>query len=310
MKELIFSDGITQENLNKLKHWFKENIIHTQSLQQFQHLPGKDPRNTFKKLPSYKALIPQEMFAEGKLSNNVATGKCGTIATLRYSILRKNGIDEKNIFIVRSNKRGHEICIFAFQWEIYIADNTELRQISKLTLEQKERYINWPCSWFYWKTFFSKSEFPLNIEGIHQKKTLYEYFKEVSENRWNMQSLEERIGKKEINELIKYGLQEIEVKKFDLYIGAFEKWPLVKELAKKVHDRNDICIRIKDNIKEDTSIFNEKNRIMSPDQVILFKQWTARDRAMLGHILSNLLKIPTKITEESKVIYDKKEYIL
>jgi hypothetical protein len=76
MKTLIFPDGVTQENLKKLGQRFQQNITHTQSLAQFQNLPGKDPWGKFRKLPSYKALTPQEMFAEGKLSNNIATGKC------------------------------------------------------------------------------------------------------------------------------------------------------------------------------------------------------------------------------------------
>jgi phage pi2 protein 07 len=231
------------------------------------------------------------MFAEGKLSNNIATGKCWTIAELRYAILRKNGIDEKNIFILRSNKLGHEICIFKFQSETYITDNQRIKQISKLSPEKKDKYIKRPVSWFYWETFFSKSSFTLDFEKIDQTNTLYEYFKEVSKDQWKIQDLKERIPESDMDELVKYGLQDTEV-------------------ATKLHNRNDICTRIKDNIKERTSIFNEENRIMSPDQVIVFKQWTARDRAMLGHILSNLLQISTKITEENKVIYDKKEYIV
>lgn len=310
MGSLIFSNGITEENLKKLGQRFQQNITHTQSLAQFQNLPGKDPWGKFKKLPSYKALTPQEMFAEGKLSNNIATGKCWTIAELRYAILKKNGIDEKDIFILRSNKLGHEICIFKFQSEIYITDNQRIKQISKLSPEKKDKYAKRPVSWFYWETFFSKSNFTLDFEKIHQTDTLYEYLEEVSKDQWKIQDLKERIPESDMDELVKYWLQDTEVRNFQLYISAFEKWPLVKELATKLHNRNDIYIRIRDNIKENTSIFSEKNRIMSPDQVIVFKQWTARDRAMLGHILSNLLHIPTKIAEENKIIYDKKEYMM
>lgn len=322
----------SEKIVNSISTWALNRLSHTQTIDIFKNLPGRDPWGAINIIqPTYKKVLPSEMLAKSIYTGKI-TGKCCSLAALNTGIFAVIGSEPEDIIILRYN--SHNIGIVKYNDKLFILNNQRIDPINEKIKDflMKQKYKG-----FFNYSMSILSNFKLNEEFFSTDRTLLEAVvkltgtteqlqKDKMLNIDVMQSKEklfDLIFREESNEenlkkisLTRYAYQSLYVKNPELYLKASVRAPIVKDLAKKLSSEGQIVSWIKNNISY-SSIFEDYNeRLMLADQVIVFKKGGAKDQALLACSLlrikgfNPLLKITgeTAYVEVNNRLYDAKTW--
>ena len=270
IRENNFDSDWNSETLQIIADWAQEEITHTHSLPIFNKNPGKDPWGSISDRPIYKKLLPSEMRAMSKFSNNKYTGKCSSITHLLYGILRNVGMSSDQCVILRI--KGHTIALLKIDDTYYLIDNNE---INKLTGSAILKVTYYECHGFYNESFSFKGKFRLNKSVFSSNQSLIEsVFNNVSIDR------RKSIALKANNKLKAYAMQSLLVEKPNLYKKASMRGPHVNKIAEEFKDLKSIINWIEKNIVDGHVLSGEKT-IQLADQTIVFRTGNYSDIGLL-----------------------------
>ena len=293
-------DLINVNNLNnerqiyQFSKWVHNHFTHTQGLSIFKNEAGKDPWGTVRGTPLYKKLIASEMRAMHIYSNKSMTGKCSSLVNEIVSMMRLLGVHSNNTAILRV--RGHSFGLVKIEEKLYLINNNNIYPVN-------QKILNWILEKFYLglhndRIAIDKS-FQLNESTLVSSGFLIDNI--FNEQQWNLSNytfIESDITNYDISmpgelfknkifqenkflKLAQYAYQSLYIPDPEIYIKASTKGPHLNKLAEDLTNINDIFNWLQENI-ESKSIFKfDVDRIMTADQVIVFKKGSSRDQGIL-----------------------------
>ena len=301
------------EIYNRLKHikildnlhkdvFIIDEITHTQMLERFKKYPGRDPwgpLSSNKEIPTYKKLLPSEMMSMSRFTGKI-TGKCMTIAALILGLLKKEGISSDDIMLFRLP--GHVIGIFRYNNAFYIINNNEISLMNEMIKIENDSKEEIPFNGFYNDNYYYKGDFIFNTPFIPDQ-SLVDYMNIEFADTINT------INKDILNNLIPYAYQSLEVPDPDLYLKASALGPLIKELSTSFKTGIEFLHWIHGAIKQGSIFPDYMSRIMTADQVIVFRTGSYKDQAMtLASFLVIKMKDPIiTITKDNAYVTDRQE---
>lgn len=290
-----------ERQIYQFSKWIHEHFTHTQGLSIFKNEAGKDPWGAVRGTPLYKKLIASEMRAMYIYSNKSMTGKCGSLVNEIVSMMRLLGVHSNNTAILRV--RGHSFGLVKIEEKLYLINNNNIYPVN-------QKILNWILDQFYLglhndRIAIDKS-FQLNESTLLSSGFLIDNI--FKEQQWNLSSytlIESDITNYDISKpgelfknkifqenkflkLAQYAYQSLYIPDPESYIKASTKGPHLNKLAEDLTNVDDIFNWLQENI-ESKSIFKfDEDRVMTADQVIVFKKGSNRDQ---GILIASLLKL-------------------
>ena len=311
-----------KENLDSktLGFWLQNNFKHTQSLYNFADLPGRDPwgvRNDSES-PTFKKLLPSEMKAMSMYNyGDPKIGKCLSLAVFHSNAMIASGTDPDDVVLFNLLDSGmhHTVAVVKNKDEYILFNNNRCRYF-----RTDESFIDWLQKRKdvigYFNHFFSYcnkkidihtftydfNSFTFNdniimnnslslmenikfftkvktesdqIDIIHTFETREELVETVFTNREN----------KLLFDLTKYAYQSFDVEEPSLYLEASLITSGPKDLSSEFSTIQDFFNWLSANIGNESIFGQASNRIMTAEQVIVFKKGNAVDRAVLAHTI-------------------------
>lgn len=314
---------VDESSLNILSRWARKDFAHTQSLKKFQNMPGKEPWGEIYFNPVYKKLLYSDMKAMSVYSNKI-TGECTSLANLFLGVLRILGLEAENILNIRTD--GHTFGLFKVEESLYIINNNDILPVNndiENWLKERTYYGFYNDRYYYSGEFtitdnFFKSKDSLlkRIENITlEKPGMYSYIEQLELENRDVLFKETFQSNNDFSTLIAYTYQSLEVPNPSLYIRASTMTPKVIELSRELTTIPMILQWISENTILESIYSEEENRIMTGDQVVVYKKGGPRDRAMLfasilvlqGHNPTINIAKENAYVENSGLIYDMKQ---
>lgn len=314
--------NVDESSLKILCRWARKNFTHTQSLKRFQNMPGKEPWGEIYFSQVYKKLLYSDMKAMGIYSNKI-TGECTSLSNLFLSVLRILGMEAENILNIRTD--GHTFGLFKIEESLYIINNNDILPVNndiKNWLKERTYYGFYNDRYYYSGEFtitdnFFKSNDSLlkKIENIIlEKPGIYPYIEQLELENWDI-LFGETFKHNVFSALIGYTYQSLDVPNPSLYVRASTMTPKVIELSKELTTIPMILQWISENIILESIYLEEENRIMTGDQVVVYKKGGPRDRAVLfasilvlqGYDPTINMAKENAYVENSGLIYDMKQ---
>ncbi len=303
-REILDLISVNQLNndrqIYQFSKWVHDHFTHTQGLSIFKNEVGKDPWGAVRGTPLYKKLIASEMRAMHIYSNKSMTGKCGSLVNEIVSMFRLLGVHSNNTAIFRI--KGHSFGLVKIEEKLYLINNNRIYSVNQKILD-----------WILEKNYLGlhndrvsvKKEFKLKEETLYEPGFLIENI--FKEEKWNLSnytliktditnydiSNPEELFQNEIFQenkylkLAQYAYQSLYIPDPEIYLKASTKGPHLNKLAEDLNDLEDIFNWLQENI-ENKSIFKfDDDRIMTAEQVIVFKKGGINDQGLL---IASLLK--------------------
>lgn len=270
IKDFVLLNKFDSVKVDELNSILQSKFSHTQKLKMFEKFPGNDPWGTYKGKPVYKKLLPSEMCAM-KIYTEKITGKCTSLAFFIYSLIKANykDLSPDNIFLIRMN--NHTCGIVKWNSNIYMFNNNGIKLLKPRQLEEinKRNYF----MLFNEDVFFEGAfTFPGEIFSIG--KDLKSAF--ILHNK-DLKKVDVNINPK----LVELGLQIADFNYIKFFIDASLESEIINVLIQDLEGIEQVLSWVSGNIANN-SIFNDSHkRIMTPEQVVMFKQGTSLDRAIL-----------------------------
>ena len=268
----------SESDFVKFIEYCQNEILHTQNLSIYSNFPGNDPWGEIyienkRKMPSYKKLLPSEMIAMSQMTGKI-TGKCTSISHYISSILRLSGISENDIFLLRM--KSHTIGLFEYNNQIYLINNNTIVRIQELNNDfYKNQFFG-----LYNDKYYSSNGFKISPTLVDYKGSLKSFFE--NNNQIQLDEID-KIENKEV--LVKYAYQSIHVPNLEYYYSYSLNSPHTNDLARKTRDLDEIIKYLNEYIKNESIFPDDLDRIMLPDQVLVFKKGNYRDQALLTAVL-------------------------
>ncbi len=321
--ERIGLKNIDESSLRILSRWARENFVHTQSLRAFQDMPGKEPWGEINFIPVYKKLLYSDMKAMSIYSGKI-TGECTSFANLFLGVLRILGLEAENILNIRTDM--HTFGLFKVDERLYIINNNDILLVNsanKNWLKDRSYYGFYNDKYYYSGEFiitdnFFKSNDSLlkRLENITLEKSfIYSYIEQLELENLDVALGEILKSNNDLSTLIAYTYQSMDVPNPSLYISASIMTPKVIELSKELTTIPMILQWISENTILESIYSEEENRIMTGDQVVVYKKGGARDRALLfasilalqGHDPIINITNENAYVENSGLVYDMRQ---
>ena len=124
------------ETAHNIRDWAAANLLHTQSREAFEGMPGNDPwgaLNVFE--PAYGKVLPSELIAKSIYTGKM-TGKCCSLAAFIAGLFALNGAAPEDIVVFRL--KSHVVGMVRFGGSTYLIDNQRVGAI-----EEDERIRYW-----------------------------------------------------------------------------------------------------------------------------------------------------------------------
>lgn len=292
-------EGSTQvETAANIRSWAAKNLLQTQSMEQFEDMPGRDPwgaLNVFE--PAYKKLLPSEMLAMSLYTGKM-TGKCCSLVALLTSLFVLEGARPEDVVVFRL--RSHNIGLVRYAGKSYVLSNQKVS-----ALEDSPDQMFWVDRTRF-KGFFAYSLAMMKPLGITtdilaSPADLATYaasaagaadilstgalpsaaFEDADELRSVVfgPTADGRLGR--ITSLARYAYQSLYVREPKAYLEASVRAPTARELARKTRTPAKMIAWIRANVAYGSIFEDHAERIMTADQVIVFRRGTYKDQAML-----------------------------
>ncbi len=279
-------DGLefgSDEYINFLTNWSKENLSHTREQDEYRNLRSKEPW-----LGTFKILIPHEMMTLGS-KKDLYIGHCTSLANFTISLLRKSGLSKNDYILL--NTPNHTIAIFKYNQEFYAISNNK---IVLITDDIKEK--DWPYIGYYHEDSSIISKFTLS-------KDFYEYDDSISLTQRIVELTdidESEIYTSNLDPIHeKYLERRIDVPDFNLYIKASIEEPNVQILSREFTEVADVLNWVETNIE----LISNDDRVQLADETIVYGQGTALNRAVLIKSIFNLMDMDCRIYYNDKETY-------
>jgi hypothetical protein len=253
--------------LYDIEKWAEKNIVNSHQLEAFEDLPGGNPWGETDK-PVYKHLLPSEMKAMGLYADTYA-GDCKSISHLMLGLLRRHGISEDDIFVVRT--RLHCAVIAQYDRKVYLVDGTDVETLNWLELFF---YNIFRVTGFYNDQFYTQGRLLLTEDKLKGDGSL----RERLETNYGLvfKDIRNEFQEEQLDELRDLALQRNDL---EAIARASLLGPNVRALAHRVVEISDLVTWMNENL-DGKSIFGESS-IMTADQVIVFKTGDSLDRSLL-----------------------------
>lgn len=290
-----------ERQIYQFSKWVHDHFTHTQGLSIFKNEVGKDPWGAVSGTPLYKKLIASEMRAMYIYSFKSMTGKCGSLVNEIVSMMRLLGVHSNNTAILRV--RGHSFGLVKIEEKLYLINNNNIYPVN-------QKILNWILDQFYLGLHNDRiaidKPFQINESTLLSSGFLIDNI--FNEQQWNLSNyilIESDITNYDISKpgelfknkifqenkflkLAQYAYQSLYISDPEIYIKASTKGPHLNKLAEDLTNVDDIFNWLQENI-ESKSIFKfDEDRVMTADQVIVFKKGSNRDQ---GILIASLLKL-------------------
>jgi len=314
-----------EDVVKKISSWVNLNMTHTQNSDIFKDKPGKDPWGTDGRSAINKKVLPPEMKAKTIYTRYYMTGKCCAFAAFIPCLFILNGCSMEDVVALRL--KGHNVALVKFNDNVYLINNKKISDYKK--------EISWIKNQDFLYFFdFSGSVntfFMLNDNFFQNNDTLIKRIYKYTDNEYrftkksyltlNYTENNSELYKLMFNSkntdfdkiavLTRYAYQSLYVNKPEYYLEASILTPVTIELSKELTNINMIFDWIKDNVNYGSIFEDYQDRIMTSDEVIVFKKGGYKDQAVLVYSLLKLNGYNPQVLiskENSYVSFDNKIY--
>lgn len=296
-------EGLTPvQKVSVLAEWIGANMVHTQSLAQFKELPGNDVWGEFDGKPTYKSSLPGEMIAMRELTGKV-TEKCTSLAWFNAVMFGTLGVEPGNVVFLRSS--NHTIALIKLGERFYYLDNLAVKFVNSQVQQRygQNEYIGVYNGRFAVKQTFklddpafynsqkTLEELLVEFEGFDAESAIFDAILPRCKNRPEL--IAEVFGKtslgiSKVAALTRYAYYSLKVKRPELYLKAALRMPLVIDSAKQLDSTRAVFDWVQSNVQPGSIFEKEPDRLMPPEDVVLFKKGSPMDKAFLTWALLKL----------------------
>lgn len=307
-KRSITECSTTVEKVQKISSWAFSNLAYTQVHREFSNLPGRDPWGIRDDggYPTFKKLLPSEMAALRQYTGKIS-GKCFTLVNLITSCFVQLGVspDDVVIFAVEQGQARHAMALMKFEGEVLLVN---LMLIDFLKNHVGDEAKSYKILGIYNHKCIYNTDFILTKEHLHKflaptdtplMTTILKMFgSEGSRIGWQNEAdipygdrhelynrIFKRTGPDSLLDLAKYAYQSLNVKNPECYLKASLKTSGPKELASELTTVHEVFHWINSYVIEGSIFSDSARRIMTADQVLVFRQGGDKDRAVLAYTL-------------------------
>jgi hypothetical protein len=282
--------------------WAASDLVHTQTVSTFRDQCGHDPWGGTPSgkdcSPFYKKANASEMLAKSMYTGKL-TGKCEALPSLVASVFALSGAPWEDVVILRL--KSHNLGLVRFGGQIYLINNTVVSAVDEAT--KRSLLAN---------TYYGFGSYSVVVYGelanqgwsFALDETVFSADHSLLENlllltgtrdQWAKDAAAElgtpeggRIDSDRVfgfNPLATYAYQNLGVSDPEIYLKASAQAPRARELASELKDDADVARWIRDNVVYG-SIFEESTRrIMTAEDVIVFRRGSWKDQAVLASVL-------------------------
>ena len=282
--------------------WAASDLVHTQTLSTFRDQCGHDPWGGMPSgkdcSPFYKKANASEMLAKSMYTGKL-TGKCEALPSLVASVFALSGTPWDDVVILRLS--SHNLCLVRFGGQIYVINNTVVSAIDEAT--KKALLAN---------TYLGFGSYSVVIYGglanqgwtFALDETVFSADHSLLENLLLLTGTRNQLAKDAaaglgtpeggridsarvfaFNPLTTYAYQSLGVSDPEGYLKASAQAPRVRELASELKDDADVARWIRDNVAYGSIFEDSARRIMTAEDVIVFRRGGWKDQAVLASVL-------------------------
>jgi hypothetical protein len=290
------------EIARNLAAWAAGNLKHTQQVATFRDQVGHDPWGgtpvgsgcqAFTKKANAGEMLAKSMYT-GKL-----TGKCEALPSLVAAVFALSGAAWDDIVILRL--ASHNLGLVRFGGQIYLVDNAKITVVdeaSKQTLLANTYFGFASYSGTAYRNSANQSmTFMLDETAFSPEHSLLENLRLLTGTRepWTRDAAAGlgaptggRIDPSRVfafNPLAKYVYQSLGVSDPVSYLLASSQAPRMRELASQLKDDSDVARWIRDHVTYGSIFEDSAWRIMTAEDVIVFRRGGWKDQALLATAL-------------------------
>jgi tetratricopeptide (TPR) repeat protein len=307
VKDTMATASSTAGRVEAMNAWLLKYMVHTQMHPRFKGYPGNDPwgLNYLFDSPTFKKLLPSEMAAM-KLHTGKISGKCITLANLVTSLFVRMGVNEQDIvhLIMQMKNYRHGGALVRYEDEILLVNNNTV-QVFRIPPGPEQQI---PVIAAYTHRFFRDVSFSITMDRIdsdalRQEGKLFETFAgqmgipEVVDNdavplpcdlndpEDLKRAVFESTRRTRDLDLARYAYQSLYVKHPGYYLTASAQMSGPCQLSKNLKDSDAVFSWIQDHIRNGSIFPDGQERLMTADQVLVFQQGSAKDKAVLAYAL-------------------------
>lgn len=293
------SAGTPAETAARIRAWAAANLLHTQGQEVFEDMPGDDPwgaLNVFE--PAYGKVLPSELVAKSIYTGRM-TGKCCSLAAFITGLFAWNGAGPEDIVVFRL--RSHVVGMVRFAGSTYLVSNQRVDD-----MDSNPKVRDWvedmPYRGFFGYPFGAMRDVRVEPNLLRAPEgplayvaaaagasdlllALASFPKGAFEDREALSaavfgaSAEPALAR--AFTLARYAYQSLYVRDPGLYLEASVREPTVRELSRRLKTEEQVIRWIRDNVSYGPIFEDHAERIMTADQVIVYRKGTLKDQALL-----------------------------
>ena len=287
--------------------WSAAHMTHTQYNPQFAQLPGKDPWGLMDSMTdaTYKKLLPSEMKAMRRLTGKIS-GKCMTLANFWGAVFCHLGVpvDDQIFLHLQLGPMRHGVALMKIRGHLMMFDNYALHPFV-WPESQKDRV--YPVIAVYNFRDFGEVSFTLTrespdldklaaapalapafIEQLNLASDFPEYGSEQPLDYGRLATLRDQVFSattETVPALARYAYQSLYVRYPQAYLAASLQQSGPKQLADSLKSVVNILNWVRGHIAHSSIFPDGQERLMTADQVLVFKTGSPKDRAVLAYTL-------------------------
>jgi hypothetical protein len=307
-REAMAGAETVADRVRAIDRWNEENLCHTQMLETFADRPGRDPWGlTTDGSPTYRKLLPSEMKAMRGLTGRIS-GKCMTLANLLIAGLVHVGVDPDDLVLVHVQMPGYQHGAAMASWDgtLIRTNNHRIGLAYGAGSPPVLPPAPMPVLALYNHRFYSPGGFTVPVGALNEgaldgdaplmpqfvarccggapvpeaaHPADYPFadpprFREVLFTG-------DHAGAGAAPWLAKYAYQSLYVKHPGHYLRASLREPHARELARELTDPAAMLRWLRDEVAEGSIFPDSGERIMTADQVVVFRTGGPADRGLL-----------------------------
>jgi hypothetical protein len=300
--ELTAGAADANEIARNIVAWAAGNLVHTQQLSTFRDQCGKDPwggtpSGAGECTPFYKKANPAEMLAKSMYTGKL-TGKCEALPSLVAAVFALSGARWDDIVILRL--MSHNLGLVRFAGQTYLINNTTVSVVDEATKQSllANTYFGFSSySVSVYRAFPNQAQsFSLDESVFSADHSLLENLLLLTGTRAGETVAATGLGAPEggsipaarvftFNPLSRYAYQSLGVSDPESYLVTSAQAPRVRELASQLKDDTDVARWMRDNLAPGSIFEDSAWRIMSAEDVIVFRRGGWKDQALLASAL-------------------------
>lgn len=325
IRDTIVSATTTVQRIQTMNEWMMTHMTHTQMHSKFRENPGNDPWGLvyLNDAPTFKKLLPSEMVSM-RLHTGKISGKCITLANLIAGIFLRLGVDEDDVFHALMQMGGyrHGSALVKYGGELVIINNNTVQVLRDPPDPERETSV---IALYTHRCFrdvsFQLSYSMIDSDALRESGSLFTSFiqkmgverafsddgRDESIDLGNREDLVkavfEDLKRTRIKDLTRYAYQSLYVKYPGYYLTASLQMSGPRRLIKNFKNADDVFVWIRKHIRDGSIFPDRRERLMTADQVLVFQQGSAKDKAVLAYTLLRHLGFDPEIVLTGRDAY-------